>query len=381
VTAQSRKLGKKAKRRDWERRLGPYLDWVAYLACAALVVTVVWLATTRSATRVSFAGTSSEVLCNLAPLPTVSRGAEPIEYPHLHASADALIVTGTTLRFASDGDGASDAEVFVPKSPQATAVIKFSSRYTVRLFMHKGYALGLMPGGDVPLASTKPWSTGSMPSEYTIAFQFHYHPEALLWKVVGIENVKLSVMTSGFDQDRTFEKPTGKRLEISGFPHPFQDVPVALGCCSSEWPPLIGQSLTLSANGETADYVPMLFVNIQANPGAELVEAEPLMCERVSLDGAVGSLSVGGVTQSVDNPVPLSFNGYVEVRPTTGHQRIKYALTGTAKSIIVSSQELVPTKLGAIGPFWAGLLSTVAAALVIALVATKGRMIQRWLRE
>ena len=351
MTAQSRKPSKKAKRRDWERRLGPYLDWMTYLACVAVVVTVLWLATTRSRTRVSFTGTSNQVLCNLAPLPTVSSVVELVEYPHLHASANALIVTGTTLRLASEGEGSSDARVFVPKSPQATAVIKFAGLYTVRLFMHKGNTLGLMAGGDVPFASTKPWAAIGMPNEYTIAFQFHYQPDTLLWKVVGTENVRLTVRTSGFDQDLMLEKPIGKSLEISGIPHPFQNIPIALGCCSSEWPPLIGQSVTLGPNGQTTNYVPMLFVKITAVPGSELVEAEPLMCERVSLDGAVGALSVSGVSQSLDSPVSLSFNGFLEVRPTADHQRLKYSLPGTANSLILAGHELIPTRLDAIGPF------------------------------
>jgi hypothetical protein len=377
VTAQPKKSSKKSKVRSWEGRLGWYLDWMSYLVCAALVVTVAWLATTRSLTRVSFTGTSSRVLCNLAPVPTISDDGRIVEYPHLHASADALIVTGTSLRFSGESDGSSEARVFTAKSPQATAIIKFDRRYTVRLFMHRGNTLGLMPGGDVPLASAKSWAALGMPNEYAIAFQFHYHPDALLWRVVGIEDVKLTVTTSGFDQDGIVEKRVGKRLEISAFPHPFPNV---LGCCSAEWPPLIGQSVTFGPNGQTANYLPMLFVNVHADPDTEPVEAEPLMCERVSLDGAVGTLSVSGNTQALDSPVSLSLNGRLEVRPTSDHQEIKYTIPGSTNSLIVAGDELLPTRLDAIGPFWAGLLGTAAAAFIGALIATKGRIIQRWLR-
>jgi len=96
---------------------------------------------------------------------------------------------------------------------------------------------------------------------------------------------------------------------------------------------------------------------------------------------AVGTLSVSGNSQFLDTPVSLTFVGYLEVRPTSDHQQIKYALPGSAYSLIVDGHELLPTRLDAIGPFWAGLLGTVAASFLIGLIITKGRMIRSWLQE
>jgi len=45
----------------------------------------------------------------------------------------------------------------------------------------------------------------------------------------------------------------------------------------------------LGPNGKTTNYLPMLFVKEKTDPNAELVEAEPLMCERGSLDGGSGN--------------------------------------------------------------------------------------------
>src|SRR2546426_1074278 len=61
-TVKARDSATKTKDQLWERRLRRYLDRTVYLACAALVAMIVWLATTRPPTLFSFVGTSDH--CN-----------------------------------------------------------------------------------------------------------------------------------------------------------------------------------------------------------------------------------------------------------------------------------------------------------------------------
>jgi hypothetical protein len=371
----------KTRTKSWKRQLQRLLDWITYLACAGLLAVVVWLSMTRPPTPFSFSGTSNLLSCEQVPVLTVSEGLKAVEYPHFHVPADALIVTGTALRVTGDDEEASYARVSVPRSPQATALIKFGSRYTVRIFMHEGNLLSILPGDAVPVASTKPWSSLGMPGEYTLAFLFHYQPDAPLWKVVGTEDVDFALSTSGFDTDQTLVKPTGKRLQIAGLRHVFEDAPIALGCCSSDWPPLTGLHVTLKPNGQTANYESELFVHVRADSNTDLVEASPLMCKRVSLAAAVGEISWSTSSQLLKNPDDLNGVGHFHVRVASDKTQIRYTVSGTATSINLGTHELVPTRFEAMGAFWAGLLSSVAAALVIALIATKGKVISHWLRK
>jgi hypothetical protein len=223
----------KTRTKSWKRQLQRLLNWITYLVCTGLLATVIWLSMTRPPTAFSFSGTGNLLNCEQAPVLTVSEDLKEVEYPHFHVPADALIVTGTALRVTGDDKEASLARVSVPRSPQATAFIKFRTRYTVRLFMHEGNVLSILPGDVVPVASTKPWSSLGMPGEYTIAFLFHYQPDAPLWKVVGTEDADFTLRTSGFETDQALVKPVGKRLQIAGIPNVFTNAPIVLGCCSS----------------------------------------------------------------------------------------------------------------------------------------------------
>jgi hypothetical protein len=105
------------------------------------------------------------------------------------------------------------------------------------------------------------------------------------------------------------------------------------------------------------------------------------MCKSASLVAAIGEISWGTNSQLLKNPGDLKGVGHFEVRMAPDKDQIRYTVSGTATSITLHAHELVPTRLEAMGAFWAGLLSTVAAALIIALIATKGRAIQLWLRK
>jgi hypothetical protein len=371
----------KTGRKSWKRRVQRLLNWVAYFACAGLVAVVLWLFTTRQPTPFSFSGTSNLLSCEQAPVLTVSEDLKEVEYPHIHVPADALIATGTALGISGDGEESPQARISVPMSPQATAFIKFRSRYTIRVFMHEGDVLSILPGDVVPVASTRPWRSLGMPSEYTVAFLFHYQPDSPLWRVVGTEDAEFSLRTSGFDIEQAFVKPAGKRLQIAGIPSVFKSAPVALGCCSSNWPPLEGLHVTLTPSGQTADYDPELFVHLRRDFSSELVGASPLMCRSGSIVAAVGEISLGTSSQLLKTPDNLHEFGRFEVRVAPEKDHIRYIVSGTATSITLRTHELVPTRLEAMGAFWAGLLSTVAAALVITLIATKGRAIQLWFRK
>jgi hypothetical protein len=382
VPAQSKRSGTGVNKSVSERRLSRYLDWITYIICAALVGVIAWLAMTRAPTQFSFSGTSSLFSCEQLPAPTVSEGLKVVEYPHFHVPADSLIVTSTALRVTKDDEEASQADVSVPQSPQATAFIKFNSRYTVRLFMHEGNVLSILPGDRLAVASVKPWLSLRLPREYTVAFLFHYRGDAPLWKVVGTEKVDFTLRTSGFDTDQTLVKPIGERLQIAGIPHRFENAPVSLGCCSFEWPPLTGLRVTLKPDGQTADYESELFVHVRTDAKHfELVEAAPMICKSGGLVGAVGEISLTTGPQPLKNPGDLHVVGHFEVGVASEDDQVKYSITGTATSMAHGTNELVPTRLETIGPFWAGLLSTIAAAFVAALIATKGKMIRQWLHK
>jgi hypothetical protein len=374
---QARKPGRKARARLLGRWLPSYTDWTTYVGCTVLIAMIVWLASTRPPIPFSFTGASHLLRCELAPLSTVSGEGEPVEYPHFHVPSDALIAISTALRLATDDQeratGGSDS---VPQSPQATAVINFGRRYTVQLYMHRAYVITLMPGNAVPIAHEKAWSSLRLPDRYTIAFLFHYPPDAVMWKVVGTEDLEFTLRTSGFDRDQILTKPTGERLDIYGIPYSFHSTPAAL-----EWPPLMGQLLRVGPNGLVADYESMLLATVESDSNTDLIEASPLMCEKASLGGAVGELSSSVSGQPLRGPVDLRVIGAVEVRATHENQRISYMVTGLASSVTVGGRELVPTRLDAIGPFWAGLLSTVTAAFILALIARKGGMIRQWRRK